>query len=85
MGKLIVLAALLACAPKPERPVVDAGTPRPFGPVAIDQTALLFRLSGPDFEGAREHSCSVEAVIDPPDGGSPPILRFRCTNYGAGF
>lgn len=76
-----------------ERPIVQASpVDAGFGPtsagaaftgVAFARSRVLrFELRGADFEDARGRGCPLEAVVDEPDAGDEPVLRFRCAAYG---
>lgn len=79
-----------------ERPVQPAAVPPPRMPlgqpvvciggegcVSVGRiVAPRFELRGPDFEDARGRGCPLEAVVDEPDAGEAPVLRFRCAVYG---
>lgn len=85
--RLRALAAfvMMAACQRPERivsfgPKVDAAVPE----VKVDLPKdLRFTLQGQDFEDARGKSCPLEAIVDAPDAGEMPVLRFRCAQWGA--
>jgi hypothetical protein len=66
-----------------EREMASADAGIPLGTVVVDQSSvLLLQLRGPDFEEARGRGCPLEAFVEAQDAGYP-VLRFRCTTYGA--
>jgi hypothetical protein len=90
---LLALAVALTFSQRPDRPSrpttpVDAGPPPApdsgqFAGVAFARSRVLqFELRGSDFEDARGRGCPLEAIVDEPDAGDMPTLRFRCAAYG---